>query len=240
MKASRAAREAGYTSDYVGQLCRSGAIDAELVGRSWYVNVDELREHRKEKKRSSRIHARKQVKTAIAEAKQVTTPRTSELQATKVRYEGDSSALFPEVRSLKFSEEETVLRAIPRDVLEPTPKAVTTIPIREEVSEKAEEMLHEAPAPIITPPRQHEDVVRSAPLRAPEAPQSTITQTKSSSPVLNTIAAVAALLLALVFLAVAVFLTSSTTYLNGVLSFQYQFDPAPYYLVTDYIKGLQI
>ena len=45
-KARSVARELGYTSDYIGQLCRSGKIDAELVGRSWYVDVSELKSHK--------------------------------------------------------------------------------------------------------------------------------------------------------------------------------------------------
>ena len=32
------AKRHGYTSDYMGQLSRSGKVDAELVGRSWYVH----------------------------------------------------------------------------------------------------------------------------------------------------------------------------------------------------------
>ena len=34
IKASEAAKAAGYTADYVGQLCRNEKIDAQLVGRS--------------------------------------------------------------------------------------------------------------------------------------------------------------------------------------------------------------
>lgn len=47
IKAADAAKELSYTSDYIGQLCRAGKIHAKLVGRSWYVDVDDLREHKK-------------------------------------------------------------------------------------------------------------------------------------------------------------------------------------------------
>lgn len=47
VKAKSAARELGYTSDYIGQLCRAGKIDAKLIGRSWYVDVAELKAHKK-------------------------------------------------------------------------------------------------------------------------------------------------------------------------------------------------
>ena len=46
-KATDIARELGYTADYVGQLCRAGKVDAELVGRSWYVNETSLKNHKK-------------------------------------------------------------------------------------------------------------------------------------------------------------------------------------------------
>mgnify|MGYP000017620340 CR=1 FL=1 len=67
VRASDAAKAIGYTSDHVGQLCRSGAIDAKMVGRAWYVKEDELRTHRVEKKRAARVKAREQVKKSIEE-----------------------------------------------------------------------------------------------------------------------------------------------------------------------------
>ena len=45
-KASVLAKEFGYTSDYVGQLCRAEKVDAKLVGRSWYVNGYSLSKHK--------------------------------------------------------------------------------------------------------------------------------------------------------------------------------------------------
>lgn len=50
-KSALIARQFGYTTDYVGQLCRSGKVAAQMVGRSWYVDpasVEEYREHRYE------------------------------------------------------------------------------------------------------------------------------------------------------------------------------------------------
>lgn len=46
VKASKIAKDYGYTADYIGQLCRSGRVDAQLVGRSWYAALDSLEEHR--------------------------------------------------------------------------------------------------------------------------------------------------------------------------------------------------
>lgn len=46
ISSSRAAKLVGYTKDYVGQLCRAGKIDAQLIGRSWYVSEDSVRSHK--------------------------------------------------------------------------------------------------------------------------------------------------------------------------------------------------
>lgn len=45
-KASVVAKKFGYTADYLGQLCRGKKVDARMVGRSWYINVDSLDAHR--------------------------------------------------------------------------------------------------------------------------------------------------------------------------------------------------
>ncbi len=41
-----AAKLTGYAKDYVGQLCRESRVTARLVGRSWYVLEDSIKEHR--------------------------------------------------------------------------------------------------------------------------------------------------------------------------------------------------
>ncbi len=97
LKASVAARNAGYTSDYVGQLCRGKKIDARLVGRTWYVNPDELGVHQVEKRRMARVKAREQVRKSIAEH---TASKTKKLEARPLAYETDDSELIPAVRKV--------------------------------------------------------------------------------------------------------------------------------------------
>ncbi len=41
------AKDFRYTTDYIGQLCRSKKVDAQLIGRSWYVNPLSLAAHKK-------------------------------------------------------------------------------------------------------------------------------------------------------------------------------------------------
>ncbi len=106
VKAARAAKDLGYTSDYVGQLCRSGKVSAHLVGRSWYVNVDELGTHKVEKKRISRTKAREQAKKAIAENKaRRLAVNTAPKKEVSITYEHDDSVLIPETRKLDIQSE---------------------------------------------------------------------------------------------------------------------------------------
>ena len=46
VKASVLATRFRYTADYLGQLCRGKKVDARLVGRAWYINLDSLNLHR--------------------------------------------------------------------------------------------------------------------------------------------------------------------------------------------------
>lgn len=48
-KASDVARQFGYTADYIGQLCRARKVNARLIGRTWFVHVPSLEEHRQTK-----------------------------------------------------------------------------------------------------------------------------------------------------------------------------------------------
>ncbi len=48
-KAKEVADDFGYTADYLGQLCRAGKIECQLVGRAWYVSVDSVDTHRSNK-----------------------------------------------------------------------------------------------------------------------------------------------------------------------------------------------
>jgi hypothetical protein len=41
----RAAELTGYSADYIGQLCRSGKLDAKMIGHTWYVSQDSLYEY---------------------------------------------------------------------------------------------------------------------------------------------------------------------------------------------------
>ena len=104
VKASKAAKELGYASDYVGQLCRSGKITAHLVGRTWYVNKLELSNHKTEKKRNSRVKAREYAKKTIEEFRQKASVEKQNIYKNiDISYEKDDTDLIPKTRKLQVN-----------------------------------------------------------------------------------------------------------------------------------------
>ncbi len=65
VKAADLARDLGYTADYVGQLCRAGKVDAQLVGRSWYVSEDSIRDHKQTRYRGTKAADTKTIKKTL-------------------------------------------------------------------------------------------------------------------------------------------------------------------------------
>lgn len=149
VKAREAAKKAGYTADYVGQLCRSGAIDAHLVGRSWYVDVDELAAHRVQAKRNSRVKARAQVKKTLEEQKQ------QEEKADGMKYLSHSAAVA-------YSADE-------RELL-PTVTEDTVHHEEEDIPDTREEEQSEIPIRKVTARPAHNNVVSK-----PSAEESPVT-----------------------------------------------------------------
>ncbi len=114
-KASVAAKQFRYTSDYIGQLCRSNKVDARLVGRTWFVSLDSLTEHKSNKHAKSKLKA-KYKKSALPDEEAVrvpvspvftnkaaksitstTTKRSTKTRDLKVSYDVDDGHLIPSI-----------------------------------------------------------------------------------------------------------------------------------------------
>lgn len=52
ISARRGAEIAGYSGDYVGQLCREGKVEAERMGKIWFVSEGSLLAHKREQERA--------------------------------------------------------------------------------------------------------------------------------------------------------------------------------------------
>lgn len=115
LPASALAKQFRYTTDYIGQLCRAKKVDAQLVGRSWYVNPLSLEAHKstkysksnvaektiesKDKLEISRIDvqpalAKKTVKAANAAPQNF----ARRIEWKPAKYEEDEGDLFPVVK----------------------------------------------------------------------------------------------------------------------------------------------
>lgn len=96
VKAGSLARELGYTSDYVGQLCRSGQVEAKLIGRSWYVKETSLRAHKEGRYRSTSQKSKDEVKRALVMMqKEVNGPNYLKRINPQSNYEQDEAPLYP-------------------------------------------------------------------------------------------------------------------------------------------------
>lgn len=108
IKASVAAASLGYTSDYVGQLCRSGKVDAQLVGRSWYVLENSIQGHKTNRYRSTHTKTVASVREALKEkvqsshqVRQQHAPHFYEHQlvrSSRAVYKTDEADLMPHVQ----------------------------------------------------------------------------------------------------------------------------------------------
>lgn len=115
VKAVDLARELGYTSDYVGQLCRSGKVKARLVGRSWYVSPDSIRQHKRGRYRRSTAKSKAAVQKELEVrsesarkthgAHQTHTPASgSRKLPVTIQYESDTTELIPTRERESFPE----------------------------------------------------------------------------------------------------------------------------------------
>lgn len=116
-KASVLAKEFKYTSDYIGQLCRARKVDAQLVGRTWYVNRESLETHRssryskvdqfvddktfeyKVKINKSRIDVQPALNKKVAKILNHEQNFAKRIDWKPVKYEYDSSDLIPNLLS---------------------------------------------------------------------------------------------------------------------------------------------
>lgn len=108
VKASEAAKAHGYTSDYVGQLCRGGKIKAELVGRSWYVNIESLLKHRKNRYRSNQKKTKEAIEVTKREQKKEETPHYYSRVSHAIQYDEDTTENIPALRKVNVASEEEV------------------------------------------------------------------------------------------------------------------------------------
>ncbi|PIR40325.1 MAG: hypothetical protein COV33_00350, partial [Candidatus Zambryskibacteria bacterium CG10_big_fil_rev_8_21_14_0_10_34_34] len=120
ISARRATEITGYTSDYIGQLCRAKKIPANLVGRSWYVLESEILNYkdknllthkktlktRKSKKEVSSLKILKTEKSSLKNKKEETKIEKKSKEKSEPKSEiivSGKEALFSRKKSLQLN-----------------------------------------------------------------------------------------------------------------------------------------
>ncbi len=120
-KASVLAKEFKYTSDYIGQLCRARKVDAQLVGRTWYVNRTSLETHQNSRYSKTDIYSDDksfEYKVKINKSRIDVEPTLSNKTAKRIsghnfakrinwkplKYEYDASDLIPNLAAVNNTE----------------------------------------------------------------------------------------------------------------------------------------
>lgn len=120
IKASVLAEKFRYTQDYLGQLCRGKKVDARLVGRAWYINLDSLNSHRtarykatvkpeekevtETRKTSNHYLSRIDVEPVLKQKTvKIMKGESGKLTEFSMKYEGDDYSLIPRVNKSAIS-----------------------------------------------------------------------------------------------------------------------------------------
>jgi hypothetical protein len=123
VKASVAAKSFRYTSDYIGQLCRTKKIDARLVGRTWFVNMDSIKGHKQGKYKIQTNNKQTTSTNKPSEIKLSRTPVHSVLNTKTIKVIKDVNFINKTTRSLKVfydrDEEALIPRLIKKHVKPP-------------------------------------------------------------------------------------------------------------------------
>jgi len=174
-KVSSAARDTGYTADYVGQLCRAGKINAKLVGRTWYVEKEAIGGHKREKVRSNssktreslaselKVHSESNRSTPVAMHPLFAPARRTHLLDAEVRYESDEDHLMPTVKRTH--------------VEEPTHQ----IPVQKSIDVLSEEETPEVVPELAKPVVKWNGTIVVAPVEETEAVNEVVTDTSEST-----------------------------------------------------------
>lgn len=121
ISSKRAAEISGYTKDYIGQLARAGSLQAKMVGRSWYIEVDAIEAHKKMYQGKPVIehttHPQSEEKTSISNSfsknNNSKTPTSQHLgpkqlsEIFEVKYESDTRPLMPQLSQVEKKEDES-------------------------------------------------------------------------------------------------------------------------------------
>lgn len=85
ISSKKAAKLTGYTTDYIGQLCRSGKLSSKMVGRNRYIEASALPQHKRSKgKEAVSVVSSEELK--VRNNPTILPPQQQETHARRMRY----------------------------------------------------------------------------------------------------------------------------------------------------------
>jgi len=198
VKAAEAAKKFKYTQDYVGQLCRGDKIDARLVGRVWYVNLESITDYRKTKHAAQRkVAKRDAVPVKIvnkSKVEPVVRPKTARAMkgsglrgsdpsenSIHTKYSRDKVAIIPILHSDRSTKTDRTTVATEQVIIEPAPKV--TIKVRPNTKKATQYFAEKMPEITLQSKLQvtestEKSLAKSIAATAKQEPRKTITVTK--------------------------------------------------------------
>ncbi len=141
-KATALAKQFRYTTDYIGQLCRAGKVECQLVGRSWYVTERSLLAHKDSRYKEIRLDEKilkNNTKIASSDEEISVVPRLKRVTAkhlnTVHNFENRvmsgvvASRYLPDDTELLPQPIKTTTVATPKKILPIIPAEVQTVPV---------------------------------------------------------------------------------------------------------------
>jgi hypothetical protein len=105
ISSKRASKLTGYTTDYIGQMCRGDKMDCRLVGRNWYINDKAIREQKKSFKKD--------------QADNVEEINYKKIELEPMYYSNDERETSPEINKTFKEEQEEVVTEEDKDEIIP-------------------------------------------------------------------------------------------------------------------------
>jgi len=116
ISAGRASKKLGYAQDYIGELIRTEKVPGRMIGRTWYVDIQALLEHKKNRKTKNRKIEKPLIEQIVknpenAENQEI--PVFSKIEVspkTIFVYETEDRPKLPEIKKENFFKRPNVLR----------------------------------------------------------------------------------------------------------------------------------
>ena len=137
ISSKRAGKLAGYTTDYLGQMCRADKIDCRLVGRNWYINERVITAQKKSFK-----------KEQGNEKKEI---EYRKIELEPMYYSSDERSNYPEINKIVHEE--------PEEEIEDIQEEVQKVPVH--IIEKPAVNIRRYPVPLR---RQERQIIRRQPI----------------------------------------------------------------------------